>query len=93
MRNALLLAAAAMAFAGAAATNTANDPMRALPTAGVAYDVRRKAVRSGGLAHLQGGYRRGPGWSYAHVKRMARKARNQAQNRAHHRAHCKGCGK
>lgn len=28
---------------------------------------------------------RGPGWSYAHVKRMARKRRNVLRNRRHHR--------
>ena len=92
MRNAALLAVAALAFAGAQGTTVQNDPLRrmqVLPTARPAFDVQRKAVRSGGLNHLNGGYRRGPGWSYAHVKRMARKARNQAR----HRAHCKGCGK
>ena len=33
------------------------------------------------------GYQRGPGWSVAHVKRMARKARNQHRNRLAHRGH------
>jgi hypothetical protein len=33
-------------------------------------------------------YRRGPGWSFAHVKRMAKKAKN----RAHHRAACRRHG-
>lgn len=89
MRKAALLAVAALAFAGAQGAASQSDPLRALPTREVVYNVQRKAVRSGGLAHLHGGYRQGPGWSYAHVKRMARKARNQAR----HRAHCKGCGK
>jgi len=31
-------------------------------------------------------YKRGPGWSFAHVKRMARKRRNVMRNRKAHRA-------
>jgi len=87
MKKAVLLAAAALAMAGAQATNpTAPQTRVALPVARPASDLVRNAVRTGSLRHLQGGYKRGPGWSYAHVKRMAKKARNVAR----HKAHCKG---
>lgn len=91
MKRAALLAAAALSFAGAQATlpsDTAREQMRALPVARPATDAVRKAIRSGGLRHFTGGYRRGPGWSYAQVKRQALKARNVAR----HKAHCKGGG-
>lgn len=86
MKIAALMLAAALGMAGGQAGlfSAAHQPV--LPTARVQSNAQRRAVRSGSLQHLTGGTRRGPGWSYAHVKRMAAKARNVAR----HRARCKG---
>lgn len=98
MRKAAILAAAALAMSGAVgstATPTAGanptpqpsrELMRALPTFRPGSNAVRKATRSGSLRDLTGGYPQGPGWTYAHVKRMAKKARHVAR----HKAHCKG---
>lgn len=55
---------------------------RSLPTQGP-MSPEQKAARLDWLRRRStAGYRRpGPGWSYAHVKRCARKARNVARNR------------
>lgn len=92
MRNAGLVIAAALSMA-AAAPMTANsalaDKMHVLPVSRPVSETVRKAIRSGGVRHLQGGYKCGPGWTYAQVKRMAKKARTVAR----HKAQCKGGGK
>jgi hypothetical protein len=64
------VAAAGSAFA-AGAHNAANLAKAGKPA--------RSTSQSGNPA------KRGPGYSYAHVKRMARKARNVAKNRRAHR--------
>jgi hypothetical protein len=65
-----MVAAAGSAFA-AGAHNAANLAKAGKPA--------RSTSQSGNPA------KRGPGWGHAHVKRMARKARNVAKNRRAHR--------
>ena len=77
---ALGFAAAALPAAAAVGLGGPAIPMRAAatPTAN-----RRISTRSPWAALHR--YPNGPGWTYAQVKRMARKKRNQARNRRAHK--------
>lgn len=62
---------------------------RALPQRAAASVEQRRRQLAAGPAHNRSARRRGPGWTVAQVRRMARKRRNQAR----HRAACKAGGR
>ena len=75
MRNSPIgrsLMAAALLMAAGSATASAVEQRRTLRDAHTPY--------SNGIGH-GGGVKRGPGWSRAQVKRMAKKRRNVIRNR------------
>lgn len=77
MKNALMaVAALAMLVGSAAAAEVA-------PAANVAPPKTKAASRTVQWCSPWG-HRSGPGWSFAHVKRMAKKRRNQLRNRRAH---------
>lgn len=82
MKSRSLILGLAMAALGP----LAHGASEILSVAQTATAPRRRQVRA---AHSSGGShvtRTGPGWTAAHVKRMARKARNQRR----HKSACKG---
>jgi hypothetical protein len=71
-------------FDGARSTNDARSNAKM----GNKSPAQQRAMAAifGGMGSSRGGRRNpGPGWSNAHVKRMARKARNVKANRANHK--------
>lgn len=80
---ALMATGFAVAGPGLATAMAAVGP--AVPQRAVsAPKTRRESRTRNPLGGLRAG-KRGPGWTVAQVKRMARKARNQARNRRAHR--------
>jgi len=85
MRNRLLALAIVAGLSSSLGTALAGDPFMA-PTVATSRLAPPKTRFGSSTQQYSGyGYCRGPGWSAAHVKRMAKKARNRARNRAAHR--------
>jgi len=82
--RAALIAASIIAGGGAGAF------MPQLPTpVPIVQQSRRQSLRSFARSLGIAPRKRGPGWTHAHVQRMARKRRNQAR----HRSHCQRKGR
>ena len=80
---ALMATGFAVAGPGLAAAMAATGP--AIPQRAVSTPKTRRESRTKSPPLGQRYRRRGPGWTHAQVKRMARKKRNQARNRRAHR--------
>lgn len=84
LNRASILAAAALSMAGFNAMAT-DAPTKAVPTRSAPGLAERLRRMTGGEYRPKSPRRRGPGWSFAHVKRMARKRKNVLRNRRAHR--------
>jgi hypothetical protein len=67
-----------------AGTSASSQPAKA-DRGGLSSRTIQAAFGGYGFGSRGSARRRGPGWTQAHVKRMARKARNVARNRKAHR--------
>lgn len=85
MRNSIFALAVAAGLSASLGTALAGDPF-ATPSAAKSRLAPPKTRPNSRTQQYSGyGYCRGPGWLAAHVKRMAKKARNRARNRSAHR--------
>lgn len=83
MKRSSILAAALMAMASSAFAGV--EVPKAPPPTVTADAKKRKRMLLGHATGITTARRRGPGWTHAHVQRMANKARNRRRNKLAHR--------
>lgn len=81
-----ILAAAALSMAAAASPGGLGAGMPSSSVVAPRQNPSKRQRRHGdGALRASTSYRRGPGWTIAQVKRMAKKKRNVVKNRRAHR--------
>lgn len=76
-----MLAVAIAAAAGSGIQIVPNVPKTKSQPLSIVSRTRRNVATRAHSSYCQFGYHKGPGWTVAKVKRMAKKARNQKRHR------------